>query len=84
MVKPWTLSRRQALARSLGAWAAAAAGPALSGPTAETAPARAALRRLLGARAGTIELTLEPAPKAGARPWYAAPTPLSATAATPT
>jgi len=72
MVKPWTLSRRQALARSLGAWAAAAAGPALSGPTAETAPARAALRRLFGARAGTIELTLEPAPKAGARPWYAA------------
>ena len=72
MVKPWTLSRRQALARSLGAWAAAAAGPALSGPTAETAPARAALRRLFGARAGTIELTIEPAPKAGARPWYAA------------
>ena len=66
------LSRREALARSVGAWLLAAASPALAARKApETAAARAALTRLFGLRARDIALTLEPASQAASRPWYA-------------
>jgi alpha-N-acetylglucosaminidase len=67
-----SLSRRQALARSVGAWLLAAASPALAGrKVADTASAHAAITHLFGARARDIALTLEPSPQAASRPWYA-------------
>jgi alpha-N-acetylglucosaminidase len=71
MIFPGSMSRRQALARSLGAWLLAAASPALAerddrGPAA----ARAVLDRLFGPRARDIALTLEPAREHGSRTWY--------------
>jgi alpha-N-acetylglucosaminidase len=67
MIPPWSPSRRQALAGSLGAGLLTAA-PVLAA-TDNTASARGVLRRLFGAGARNIALTLEPR---GARPWYAA------------
>jgi alpha-N-acetylglucosaminidase len=68
-----SLSRRQALARSLGAWLAAASPPAMAaarrGPA---AAARAVMVRLFGPAARSIALRLEPSPAGGSRrPWYA-------------
>ena len=74
MIPPWSLSRRQALARSLGAGLLAAATPALARSQDGTASARAVLTRLLGAGARNIALTLEPPPRPETRPWYAAET----------
>ncbi|THD74558.1 MAG: alpha-N-acetylglucosaminidase [Phenylobacterium sp.] len=71
MIGPEPLSRRQALARSLGAWLFAAASPAMAsrGRT-DTEAARAVLTRLFGPAARAIALSLEPSPEAGSRPWY--------------
>jgi alpha-N-acetylglucosaminidase len=67
MTGPGGLSRRQALARSLGAWIAAAGWPARAAPPGAVS-ARDALARLFGPRAGDFHLDLEPSAKA--RPWY--------------
>jgi alpha-N-acetylglucosaminidase len=67
MIPPWSISRRQALTGSAGAGLLAAA-PALAA-TDNTASARGVLRRLFGAGARDIALTLE---QPGPRPWYSA------------
>ena len=72
MIAPGSLSRRQALARSFGAWLLASSSPALAerGHT-DPGAARAVLARLFGPGAQSIALTLQPSPEGGSRPWYA-------------
>ena len=68
-----SISRRQALSQSLGAWLLAAASPASAAASHDTrsASAQAALRRLFGPAAGNITTTLDPPLAEGSRPWYA-------------
>ncbi|THD65259.1 alpha-N-acetylglucosaminidase [Phenylobacterium sp.] len=64
---PGSVSRREALSRTLAASALTAAAPAWA--AGESGAARGVLTRLFGPAAARIALTLEPT---GARPWYAA------------
>lgn len=71
MIVHGSLSRRQALTRSLGAWLFASSSPALAaGRHADTAAARAVLTRLFGPGAQGIALALAPSAEDGRGPWY--------------
>lgn len=73
MIDPASLSRRQALTRSFGAWLFALSSPARAERgRPDPGAARAVLTRLFGPGAQSIALTLEPSPEGGSRPWYAA------------
>ncbi len=65
----WSISRRQVMAQSFGAWLLASAAPALASRASDGAiAARRVAVRLFGPGAAKVSMTLEPA---GVRPWYA-------------